>query len=76
MYMCRYVTVDADGCMEVCGGKELGEKYLLRLVHCMEKLFLEKNKVVPSLVTDVEQHVYKATGQSYPRAACCMWWLM
>lgn len=51
-----------DGCMQVCGGKELGEKYLLRLVHCMEKLFLEKNKVVPSLVTDVEQHVYKATG--------------
>lgn len=62
VFACRYVKVEDDGCMEVCGGKELGEKYLLRLVHCMEKLFLEKNKVLPSLVTDVEQHVYKATG--------------
>ena len=61
----RYVEVDAEGYMEVCGGKELGERYLLRLVHCMEKLFLDKNKVIPSLVTDVEQHVYKATGKGW-----------
>ena len=49
--------------MEVCRGKELGERYILRLVQCMDKLFLEKNKVVPSLVSDVDQYVYKLAGQ-------------
>ncbi len=57
--------MDSKGCMEVCGGKELGERYLLRLIHCMDKLFLEKNKVVPSLVSDVDQYVYKAAGQCW-----------
>lgn len=61
--MCRYVAVDSDGCIEVCGGKELGERYILRLVQCMNKLFLDKNKVVPSLVSDVDQYVYKLAGQ-------------
>ena len=61
--MHRYVKVESDGCMEVCGGKELGERYLLRLIQCMNKLFLEKNKVVPSLVSDVDQYVYKVAGE-------------
>ncbi len=61
--LCRYVSVDGEECMEVCGGKELGERYLLRLIQCMDKLFLEKNKVVPSLVSDVDQYVYKGAGQ-------------
>ena len=56
------MNVDSDGCLEVCGGKELGERYLLRLIQCMDKLFLEKNKVVPSLVCDVDQYVYKFAG--------------
>ncbi len=49
--------------MEVCSGKELGESYLFRLIQCMEKLFLEKNKVVPSLVSDVDQYVFKFAGE-------------
>ena len=52
-----------NGCIEVCSGKELGERYLLRLIHCMEKLFLDKNKVVPSLVSDVDQYVFKVAGE-------------
>lgn len=61
-YIYRYVKVEKDGCMEVCRGKELGERYLLRLIRCMENLFMEKKKVVPSLVSDVEQYVYKVAG--------------
>ena len=61
--MCSYVKMESNGTMEVCGGKELGERYLLRLIHCMEKLFLTKNKVVPSLVSDVDHCVYKMAGQ-------------
>ena len=52
-----------DGSVEVCGGKELGERYLLRLVNCMEKLFLEKHRVSPSLVGDVDQYVFKVAGE-------------
>lgn len=48
--------------MKVCGGKELGERYLLRLVNCMEKVFMEKNKVIPSLVGEVDQYVFKVAG--------------
>lgn len=55
--------MEADGSVVVCGGKELGERYLLRLIHCMEKLFLVKNKVIPSLVSDVDQHVFKVAGE-------------
>ena len=58
----RYVRIETDGSMLLCGGKELGERYLLRLIHCMEKLFLSKNKVVPSLVSDVDQYVFKVAG--------------
>ena len=71
---CRYVKMEND-CIEVCGGKELGERYLLRLIHCMEKLFLEKNKVVPSLVSDVDQYVFKVAGGSceLPLITWCDW---
>jgi hypothetical protein len=57
------VKIESDGSVVVYGGKELGERYLLRLIHCMEKLFLDKNKVVPSLVSDVDQYVYKVAGK-------------
>lgn len=57
------MEIGPDGSMEVCGGKELKEQYLLKLVHCMEKLFFDKNKVVPSLVSDVDQYVFKVAGR-------------
>ncbi len=62
MCVCRYVVLEDNGGIEVCRGKELTEKYLLRLIKCMESVFLEKNKVLPSLVTDVNQYVYKVAG--------------
>ena len=55
--------MSVDGSVEVCGGKELGAKYLLRLVHCMEKLFLDKHTVSPSLVADVDHYVFKQAGE-------------
>lgn len=57
-----YVTIDTNGCIELCSGKELADKYLQKLVVCMENLFFDKNGVVPSLVADVNQYVYKSAG--------------
>ena len=54
--------MDNDGCIELCGGRELGDKYLQKLVGCMETVFREKNNVVTSLVADVNQYVYKNAG--------------
>ena len=58
----KYISVDPQGCIELCAGKGLGEGYLQKLVTCMERLFQEKNGVVPSLVADVNQYVYKSAG--------------
>ena len=58
----RYISVDSNGCIELCGGRELGDKYLQKLVSCMETVFREKNNVVTSLVADVNQYVYKNAG--------------
>ena len=58
----EYVATDAKGCIEICSGKELADKYIQKLVACMEKVFLDKNGVVPSLVADVNQYVYKSVG--------------
>lgn len=60
----EYVSVDANGCIELCGGKTLGDSYLQKLVACMERVFFEKNTVVPSLVADVNQYVFKSAGYS------------
>ena len=59
----RYISTDNDGCIELCGGRELGDKYLQKLVGCMESVFREKNNVVTSLVADVNQYVYKNAGE-------------
>ena len=48
--------------MTLCQGKELADHYLARLVGCMERLFFEKHQVVPSLVAEVDQFVYKSAG--------------
>ena len=48
-----YISMDSDGCTELCGGKELGDKCLQKLVSCMEFVFREN--VVISLVASVNQ---------------------
>ena len=58
----RYISLDSNGCIELCGGRELGDKYLQKLVGCMETVFREKNNVVTALVADVNQYVYKNAG--------------
>ena len=58
----RYISLDSNGCIELCGGRELGDKYLQKLVSCMETVFREKNNVVTALVADVNQYVYKNAG--------------
>ena len=58
----KYVSLDASGCIELCGGKALGDSYLQKLMSCMQGLFYKKNSVVPSLVADVNQYVYKSAG--------------
>lgn len=66
--MCvRYMDVRGDGSIEVCGGKELGKNYLLRLIKCMDQLFLEKHRVTPALVGDVDLYVFKQTGKGCQR---------
>ena len=59
----RYISVDDHGCVELCGGKELGDRYLQKLVSCMETVFREKHNVVTALVADVNQYVYKNAGK-------------
>ena len=58
----KYVAVDTAGFIELCGGKALADGYLQKLVACMEKLFFEKNGVLPAVVADVNQYVYKSAG--------------
>ncbi len=58
----KYIRCDARGNIELAAGRSLGDSYLQKLVACMERLFLEKNAVVPSLVADVNQYVYKTAG--------------
>jgi len=61
--VCRYVSVCEDGGMAVCGGKELAQQYLLRLISCMDQLFLDQRKVSTSLVADVDLYHFKAAGE-------------
>jgi deubiquitinating protein VCIP135 len=71
--------LDSNGCIELCGGRELGDKYLQKLVSCMETVFREKNNVVTALVADVNQYVYKNAGgctvymYMYIHACTCMY---
>lgn len=58
----RYVVMDAAGSVELCRGKPLSDGYLQKLVGSMEALFLERNGVSPSLVSEVNTYVYKNAG--------------
>ena len=67
--------MEACGGVQLCSGKELGDKYLLKLVACMDQLFFEKHSVVTSLVADVDQYVYKGAGVWCVVCVCvqCLW---
>ena len=54
--------MDANGSLEMCRGTTLKDTYLQKLVQCMETLFYQRHDVVPSLVADVNQHVYRSAG--------------
>lgn len=58
----KYVSCDAQGNIELAAGRALGDGYLQKLVTCFERLFMEQNCVVPSLVADVNQYVYRSAG--------------
>ncbi|ELT92345.1 hypothetical protein CAPTEDRAFT_100015, partial [Capitella teleta] len=57
-----YVKLDDQGMLEIGGDKCLQDKYVLKLVNSMEKVFEEKNKVRTSLVADYHQFVLRHTG--------------
>ena len=57
----QYVKFDADGSVEVCGGKLLSDAYIQKLVKCMETLFFERNSVQLSVVADVHR-VFRTSG--------------
>ncbi|CAL1580650.1 unnamed protein product [Knipowitschia caucasica] len=58
----RYIKLEPDGSCVIGGDRSLQDKYLMRLVHAMEEVFMEKHGIHPSLVADVHQYVYRRTG--------------
>ena len=58
----KYIKVDANGCIELCGGKSMQDKYMQKLLQCMEKEFYIKNEVAVSVVCDVHQYVFRSAG--------------
>ncbi|MBN3286228.1 VCIP1 protein, partial [Polyodon spathula] len=58
----KYIQLEADGSCIIGGDRSLQDKYLMRLVHSMEEVFMDKHAIHPSLVADVHQYVYRRTG--------------
>lgn len=57
-----YINIESDDSIVLARGKPLQDTYLQKLVSCMEKLFFDHYGVLPSLVADVNQHVYRSAG--------------
>lgn len=58
----EYVTL-VEGCrIAVGGGKAMSDAYLSRLIEAMEEAFYQNYDVKPSLVADVEHHIYRRAG--------------
>jgi len=57
-----YIRLEPDGGCVIGGDRSLQDKYLMRLVHAMEEVFMEKHGIHPSLVADVHQYIYRRTG--------------
>ena len=53
----QYAGFDADGSVEVCGGKLLSDAYIQKLVKSMETLFFERNGIHISVVAEMHQFV-------------------
>lgn len=58
----KYIRLEADGSCVIGGERSLQERYLMRLVHAMEEVFMEKHHIQPALVADVHQYVFRRTG--------------
>lgn len=58
----KYVKLDEAGAIELYGGKAMGDRYMLKLLQCMESLFYQKNNVSVSVVCDVHQYVFRSAG--------------
>ena len=58
----KYVTVNEGHCIAVGGGKAMSDAYLTRLIEAMEMAFYQQYDVKPSLVADVEHHIYRKAG--------------
>ena len=61
-YLTKYINIDNNGSIELACGKPLQDSYLQKLVSCMEQLFYSIHGVMPSLVADYNQHVYRSAG--------------
>lgn len=57
-----YIQLAENGSYELCRGKPMQDSYMQKLVSCMEKLFYQQHHVSPSLVSSVNQHVYRSAG--------------
>ena len=58
----KYISLTKGGCIAVGGGKAMSDAYLSRLIEAMEEAFYQKYDVKPSLVADVEHHIYRRAG--------------
>ena len=60
--LCKYVTLNEGRYIAVGGGKAMSDVYLSRLIKAMEQAFYQQYDVKPSLVADVEHHIYRKAG--------------
>lgn len=58
----KYIKLEPDGSCVIGGDRSLQDKYVMRLVHAMEEVFMEKHHIQPALVADVHQYVFRRTG--------------
>ena len=61
-FLSDYIVMENNGSIEVGRGKSLQDSYLQKLVLSMEQLFFSMHGVLPSLVADYNQHVYRSAG--------------
>uniref|UniRef100_T1J3E2 Uncharacterized protein n=1 Tax=Strigamia maritima TaxID=126957 RepID=T1J3E2_STRMM len=58
----KYVEFDSEDYCIIGGEKCLPDNYILRLATAMEEVYLNENRVHPSIVADVHHYVYKRSG--------------
>ncbi|CAB4030560.1 Hypothetical predicted protein, partial [Paramuricea clavata] len=57
-----YIEFNENGGCEIGGSRSLQDSYVQRLVSAMNELFFEKHEVLPKLVADVNQFIFKPSN--------------